>query len=143
MHEVTAEEFSRTSPRIRDVVIALAAGGAAMYSIVRKDLSSVMPGVAIAVALVPPLATAGLLLELGEWSLAGGAALLYGINVLAIILAAIVVLLITAFIASPSFRDPKAGLDELRAAVATDAYPQATVEVDWVKSMIFDVDPSD
>ncbi len=215
VHELTAEELSRTTPRIRDVVIALAAGAAGMYSIVRKDLSGVVPGVAIAVALVPPLATVGLLLELGEWSLAGGAALLYGINVLAIILAAVVVLLVTDFIASPSMRDPKvlmvgavlvaaavaiaipvrqnslnadrdvtftqeaesavtawedlhpahrivatdiepgevrlviAGetepvdLGELKADMATDAFTDPTLEIDWVESSIYEVDTDD
>ncbi|MDH4168929.1 MAG: DUF389 domain-containing protein [Acidimicrobiia bacterium] len=107
VHEVTAEELSRTTPRLRDLVIALAAGAAGMYSIVRKDLSGVVPGVAIAVALVPPLATIGIVLELEEWSLARGAALLYLVNVIAIIFAALVVLLVTDFITSPRLRDTK------------------------------------
>ena len=107
VHELTAEEMSRTTPRLRDLVIALAAGGAGMYSVVRKDLSGVVPGVAIAVALVPPLATIGIVLELQEWSPARGAALLYGVNVLAIIAAAVVVLFVTDFMASPPVRDPK------------------------------------
>lgn len=72
VHEVTPEELSRTEPRLRDPAIALAAGAAGMYSVVRKDLSSVVPGVAIAVALVPPLANVGLMAELGEWDLARG-----------------------------------------------------------------------
>ena len=107
VHEITGEELSRTSPRIRDFAIALAAGAAGMYGIVRKDLSGVLPGVAIAVALVPPLGTIGIVLELGEWSLARGAALLYGMNIVAIILAAMVVLVVTDFIESPSIRSPK------------------------------------
>jgi uncharacterized hydrophobic protein (TIGR00271 family) len=107
IHELTAEELSRTAPRLRDLTIALAAGSAGMYSVVRKDLSGVVPGVAIAVALVPPLATIGIVLELHEWSLARGAALLYTMNVLAIIVAAIVVLLVTDFMQSPPLRDPK------------------------------------
>ncbi len=105
--ELTGEELSRTTPRLRDLVIALAAGTAGMYSVVRKDLSGVVPGVAIAVALVPPLATIGIVLERREWTLARGAALLYGVNVLAVIGAAVVVLLVTDFIASPSVRDPR------------------------------------
>lgn len=107
VNDLTPEELSRTAPRLRDLVIALAAGSAGMYSVVRKDLSGVVPGVAIAVALVPPLATVGIVLELHEWSLARGAALLYAMNVTAIVVAAIVVLLVTDFMESPSFRDPK------------------------------------
>ena len=107
VHDVTAEELSRTTPRMRDFAIALAAGAAGMYGIVRKDLSGVLPGVAIAVALVPPLGTIGIVLELGEWSLARGAALLYAMNIVAIVLAAMVVLVVTDFISSPSIRNPK------------------------------------
>jgi hypothetical protein len=66
--------------------------------------------VAIAVALVPPLATIGIVLELHEWSLARGAALLYAMNVLAIVVAAIIVLLVTDFMQSPSLRDPKVAI---------------------------------
>jgi uncharacterized hydrophobic protein (TIGR00271 family) len=107
VHEVTPEELSRTTPRLRDLAIAAAAGSAGMYSVVRKDLSGVVPGVAIAVALVPPLATVGILVERREWALARGATLLYGVNVVAIVIAAIAVLLATDFMASPSARQPR------------------------------------
>jgi uncharacterized hydrophobic protein (TIGR00271 family) len=107
VHEVTPEELARTAPRLRDLVIALAAGAAGMYSVVRKDLSGVLPGVAIAVALVPPLATIGSVLGQQEWRLARGAALLYGVNVVAIVVAAIAVLFATDFVSSPSVRNPR------------------------------------
>ena len=121
VHELTGEELSRTSPRLRDFVVALAAGAAGMYSVVRKDLSGVVSGVAIAVALVPPLATIGIVLELQEWSLARGAALLYLMNVMAIILAATVVLLVTDFIRSPSLRDTKVAASGAAVAVLSVA----------------------
>ncbi len=208
VHEITPEELSRTEPRLRDLTIALAAGAAGMYSVVRKNLSGVVPGVAIAVALVPPLATIGITAELGEWDLAWGATLLYCINVLAIVLAAVGVLLATDFMRSPSLRNPAVSvaaavtlvlaavvivpvwqnsrdidkgvtfaqhadhaiqdwtaghashrvvgqqitpgnvalviagpslptdLDQLDAAIATDAFPQPNLEVDWVESSI-------
>ena len=117
VHQLTGEELSRTTPRLRDFMIALAAGAAGMYSVVRKDLSGVVPGVAIAVALVPPLATIGIVLELQEWTLARGAALLYAMNVMAIVVAAIVVLLITDFMQSPPWRDPKVLLSGVALAV--------------------------
>ncbi|MEZ5380961.1 MAG: DUF389 domain-containing protein [Microthrixaceae bacterium] len=134
VHEITAEELSRTEPRLRDLVIALAAGAAGMYSIVRKDLSSVMPGVAIAVALVPPLATIGITAELGEWELARGATLLYVINVLAIVLAAVGVLLATEFMRSPSLRNPAVAV----AAVVTAALTVAVVVPVWHNSRRID-----
>ena len=52
----------------------------------RPHLISALPGVAIAAALVPPLATVGLSLSLGEGQLAGGAALLFFTNIVAIVL---------------------------------------------------------
>lgn len=52
--ELPREVLSRTAPDIRDLVVALGAGTAGAYATVRKDVSSSLPGVAVAVALVPP-----------------------------------------------------------------------------------------
>lgn len=54
-----SELLARTSPAIWDVVIAFAGGAAGMIGISRKEKSSVIPGVAIATALMPPICTAG------------------------------------------------------------------------------------
>lgn len=90
------EIMSRTSPTLLDLGIALAAGAAGAYTIVRRE-SSAIPGVAVAVALVPPLAVVGLTLENGRPDLALGALLLFSTNLVAIVLAASLVLLITGF----------------------------------------------
>lgn len=90
------EILSRTSPTLLDLGIALAAGAAGAYTIVRRE-SSAIPGVAVAVALVPPLAVVGLTLENGDPGLSTGALLLFGTNLVAIIFAASLVLLITGF----------------------------------------------
>ena len=90
------EVLSRTAPTLLDLGIALAAGAAGAYTLVRKE-SSALPGVAVAVALVPPLAVVGIALENNETGLALGALLLFGTNLTAIILAASVVLLLTGF----------------------------------------------
>jgi uncharacterized membrane protein len=55
---------------------------------VRTEASGALPGVGIAVALVPPLATVGLTAGLGEWDLAAGALLMFLTNLVAIVLAA-------------------------------------------------------
>lgn len=80
----TAEMLSRTKPNLLDLVIALAGGAAMAYALVSTNLSAGVVGVAIATALVPPLSSCGLLLARGEWSLAGGAFLLFFTNLVAI-----------------------------------------------------------
>ena len=60
------EILSRTAPGLIDLGIAVAAGAAGGYVIARPAVSSALPGVGIAVALVPPLATIGICLQLGE-----------------------------------------------------------------------------
>ena len=82
----TAEMESRGLPNFRDLIIALASGVAAAYALGRPNLLSALPGVAIAAALVPPIATAGMAAALAEWRLAGGALLLFTTNIIAIVL---------------------------------------------------------
>ena len=95
---LSAELRARTEPRVIDLLIALAAGAAGAYVAVRAKAAAALPGAAIAVALLPPLATAGILLELGEHHLAGQAFLLFATNLAAIVLAAALVLLLTGFV---------------------------------------------
>ncbi|MFK8023113.1 MAG: TIGR00341 family protein, partial [Ilumatobacter sp.] len=92
------EVTSRTQPDIRDLIVALGAGTAGAYATVRKDVSSSLPGVAVAVALVPPLGAAGITLEAGRGTLAQGALLLYATNLAAILLAASIVFVATGFV---------------------------------------------
>lgn len=92
------EVTSRTAPDVRDLVVALGAGAAGAYASVRKDASSALPGVAVAVALVPPLGTVGIALEAGETAFARGAFLLYVTNLVAIVLAGVIVFFVTGFV---------------------------------------------
>jgi uncharacterized hydrophobic protein (TIGR00271 family) len=96
--DLPREVTSRTAPDIRDLVVALGAGFAGAYATVRKDASSSLPGVAVAVALVPPLATVGISLEAGQMTFARGAMLLYTTNLAAIVLAGAIVFVITGFV---------------------------------------------
>lgn len=82
------EILARTQPTIYDVLIALASGLAGAYALVDEKISPALPGVAIATALVPPLAACGLNISAGNWSLAWGAFLLFLINLIAIEFAA-------------------------------------------------------
>ena len=96
--EFTAEILSRTKPDIRDLVVALAAGTGGAYATVREDASASLPGVAVAVALVPPLGAIGITMEAGDSDRALGALLLYTTNLSAIILVSIIVFVATGFV---------------------------------------------
>jgi uncharacterized hydrophobic protein (TIGR00271 family) len=79
-----AEILSRTRPSLLDLGVALAAGAAGAYAVCRAKVSAALPGVAIAAALVPPLATVGIGLALRRGDIAGGALLLFLTNLIAI-----------------------------------------------------------
>ncbi|MCG3859804.1 TIGR00341 family protein [Psychrobacter sp. Ps2] len=81
---LTAEILSRTQPTSMDLMIALAGGTAGAYAMVSPHLSVAVVGVAVATALVPPLAASGILLANGEMQLGLGALLLAATNILAI-----------------------------------------------------------
>jgi len=86
------EILSRTAPGLLDLGIAVAAGAAGGYVIARPEVSGALPGVGIAVALVPPLAVIGICLQLGEEILARGALLLFATNLAAIVLSGAVMI---------------------------------------------------
>jgi uncharacterized hydrophobic protein (TIGR00271 family) len=85
---------ARTHPGILDLGVALAAGAAGAYVAARRTGSDALPGVAIAVSLVPPLATVGICLELGRPSDAMGALLLFLTNFSAIVVVASIVFIL-------------------------------------------------
>jgi len=85
--ETNAQILGRTSPRVIDLVAALASGAAGAFCMSRKDVSDSLPGVAIAISLVPPLCVVGLSLAHGQTADASGAFLLFAANTLAILLA--------------------------------------------------------
>ncbi|MEM7164772.1 MAG: TIGR00341 family protein [Planctomycetota bacterium] len=87
---LTPQLLARGAPNLLDLVIAFLSGIAAAHCSSRQGLSAALPGVAIAAALVPPIATVGICLAAGETSTARGAALLFGTNVVAIVLGAAV-----------------------------------------------------
>lgn len=89
---------SRVAPTLADLFIALAAGGAGAFALSRRDVSDALPGVAVAIALVPPLAVAGLTLQAGEGTAAAGAMLLFTTNLVAILLAGALVFVLTGVV---------------------------------------------
>ena len=81
------ELLARTNPTIYDVIIALFGGAAGLLEISRKDKGTVLSGVAIATALIPPLCTAGYGLASGTFKYFLGALMLFIINGVFIIIA--------------------------------------------------------
>lgn len=90
----TTQIMSRTHPSLIDLGVAVAAGLAASMASVRRNVADTLPGVAIAVALVPPLCVSGIGFSIGAWSVGGGATLLFAVNLVAIIITSAAVFLI-------------------------------------------------
>ncbi len=80
LHKAQSELLLRTSPTIWDVLIAFFGGCAGIVAITRREVSTVVPGVAIATALMPPLCTAGFGIANGNPQYFFGAVYLFTIN---------------------------------------------------------------
>lgn len=86
-----AQVTARVSPTIVDLVAAAATGLAGAFAVARRDIGDILPGVAIAISLVPPLAVVGVTAVDGDWHGALGALLLFCTNVLAIVVVGAIV----------------------------------------------------
>ena len=83
--------LGRTAPTLLDLTVAVAVGIAGSFALVRRDVSNILAGVAIAISLVPVLAVVGISLGSGRLDLAWGAFLLFLTNAAAIIIAGVLV----------------------------------------------------
>ena len=93
--EPTAELIARTNPSLFDVLIATFGGLAGIIGQTRQEkANNIIPGVAIATALMPPLCTCGYSIANGNWLMLSGAAYLFLINAYFIFLSASVILVI-------------------------------------------------
>ncbi len=97
MTALDSEVLSRSNPTLIDLAIALAAGAAGAFARSRSRIADALPGVAIAVALVPPLSVVGIGLALGQEELAFGALLLYLTNLTGIIFSGGIVFLCQSY----------------------------------------------
>jgi uncharacterized hydrophobic protein (TIGR00271 family) len=101
VNEVTAETNSqvagRIHPRLVDLLSALATGAVGSVALVRRDISDTLPGVAIAISLVPPLGVVGFTLQAGKPDQALGAFLLFLTNVAAILASGTIVMALYGF----------------------------------------------
>ena len=93
--EATPELLARTSPTVYDVLIATAGGVAGIIGQTRTGkFNNIIPGVAIATALLPPLCTCGYSIATANWTMLSGAAYLFIVNAYFIFLASAIILCI-------------------------------------------------
>src|SRR5215212_7466239 len=101
VNEVVAETnpqvAQRVHPKLIDLLAALATGVVGSVALVRRDISDTLPGVAIAISLVPPLSVVGFTLEAGKPDQALGALLLFLTNVAAILASGTIVMALYGF----------------------------------------------
>jgi len=95
--QITPEMKMRINPTLLDLGVAILSGVIAAYAKSFKEIIQNLAGVAIAVALVPPLAVAGIGLGYGEFTLFGGAFLLFFTNLVGIIIAAVMTFNVLGF----------------------------------------------
>ena len=88
---VNPQITGRTAPTLLDLAVAVFTGVAGSFALVRRDVSNILAGVAIAISLVPVLAVVGITLGSGEYQMAWGAFILFLTNAAAIIVAGVVV----------------------------------------------------
>jgi uncharacterized hydrophobic protein (TIGR00271 family) len=139
LSDAQSELLARTSPTIWDVLIAFFGGLAGIIGATRSEKTNIIPGVAIATALMPPLCTAGYGLANGNWEFFFGAFYLYSINCVFIAFAAILII----WVLNPSH---KLFVDErtetrvsrvLTAVVVVTMLPSIYLAVKLVKEEVF------
>ncbi|MFA7351109.1 MAG: DUF389 domain-containing protein [Methylotenera sp.] len=137
--DAQSELLARTSPTIWDVLIAFFGGLAGIIGATRSEKTNIIPGVAIATALMPPLCTAGYGLANGNWEFFFGAFYLYSINCVFIAFAAILII----WVLNPShklFVDEKTETRVSRvltAIVLLTLLPSVYLAVKLVKEEVF------
>ena len=90
--ENNSQVAGRVEPKLTDLVGALATGAVGSIALVRRDIADTLPGVAIAISLVPPLCVAGLALSTGATHDAAGATLLFATNFASILVIGVIVM---------------------------------------------------
>ena len=119
--DTNTQVAGRVHPRLIDLVAAIATGVVGSFAMVRSDVSDTLPGVAIAISLVPPLAVVGLTLEAGATGQASGALLLFVTNVVAILLSGLAVMAIYRVTATGASQVTSPGAMHRRAVVVVIA----------------------
>ena len=133
--ETNPQIIGRVSPGLLDLFVAIATGLVGAYATARSDLSGVLPGVAIAISLVPPLAVVGICLAQGGWDQAWGAFLLFAANAVAMIICAMIVFGIAGYGAAAR-RDRRTVRRPILIVMAALAFLVITLAVTSTQSVI-------
>jgi uncharacterized hydrophobic protein (TIGR00271 family) len=119
LREVTPEIMARVNPNLMDLLIALFSGIAGTLALgSRKTAMTILPGVAIATALIPPLATVGYSIGTAQWPIASGAIMLFFTNCAAIVLSAGLVFLVIGVRPQNAVADRQHFIARYRIAIA-------------------------
>jgi uncharacterized hydrophobic protein (TIGR00271 family) len=86
----TAEILDRTEPSLLYFIVAIVSGIAVSFALVRPELSETLVGIAVSVALIPPLAVVGIGVAKLDWFIISGSAILFLVNIVGIIFASMV-----------------------------------------------------
>lgn len=138
LSEARSELLARTFPTLYDVLIAFCGGAAGVLALTTKSKGQVIPGVAIATALMPPLCTAGYGLATAQWSYFFGAFYLFFINTVFIALSTFLGVKLLRFHSHSNLMPElaKRGKRLVTAVVVATMIPAAVLTVDIVKKDI-------
>ncbi len=100
--DITNEIIKRTQPNLLNFAVALVAGLAVAFAISKPKVNEAMPGVAISVSLVPPLAVVGVGLAKLDVGMASSALILLVVNVIGIMFSAMIIFSLMEFVAKKS-----------------------------------------
>jgi uncharacterized hydrophobic protein (TIGR00271 family) len=133
LQEVTPEILARTNPNLLDLFIAFLSGLAGTLALRAGTTSyTILPGVAIAVAVIPPLAVVGYALSTHHWTMAWGGFLLFITNLVSIILSAALVFRLMGFRPREATEE---GHVKLRKRMAISAAVLAVLAVPLVQTL--------
>ena len=140
LSEARSELLARTSPTLYDVLIAFCGGAAGVLALTTKSKGQVIPGVAIATALMPPLCTAGYGLATAQWNYFLGAFYLFFINTVFIALSTFLGVKLMRFHSHTNLMPElaKRGKRMVAIVVVVTMIPAAVMTVNIVKNNVFE-----
>lgn len=140
LSEARSELLARTSPSLYDVLIAFCGGAAGVLALTTKSKGQVIPGVAIATALMPPLCTAGYGLATAQWNYFFGAFYLFFINTVFIALSTFFGVKLLRFHSRSTLSPERAqyGRRALMVVVVVTMLPAAVMTINIIQKEVFE-----
>jgi uncharacterized hydrophobic protein (TIGR00271 family) len=89
--ELNGSIIARTQPHIINIAIAVVAGAAASFALIKPKLNATLPGIAISVAIIPPIAVTGIGLARFDWAMMTDSFILFVVNAISIVFASMIV----------------------------------------------------